>query len=68
MRGDGRGRRRRGLINAVATRYDVLLDPELCEALLDLQRDPVEAVGEAVCNMCPDEIVLNIDHFTGANS
>lgn len=66
MWGDERERRRRGLINAVAARYNVLIDPELCEALLDLQRDPVEAVGEVAGNMRPDEIVLTIDHFTEA--
>jgi len=60
---DGRERRRRGIINAVATKYSVLIDPELLYALLDLSRDPVEAVGEAVGNMQPGEIVLNVDHF-----
>jgi len=63
MSQDGKERRRRGIINAVATKYNVLIDPELLEALLDLQRDPVEAVGEVVGNMRLDEIVLSIDHF-----
>jgi len=62
MSQDGKERRRRGIINAVATKYNVLIDPELLEALLDLQSDPVEAVGE-VGNMRLDEIVLSIDHF-----
>lgn len=60
---DGRERRRRSIINAVAVRYNALIDPELLEALMDLQRDPVEAIGEVVRNMSEDEIVLNIDHF-----
>jgi len=63
---DGRERRRRGIINAVAAKYNVLIDPELLEALMDLQRDPVEAIGEAVANMRPDEIVINVSHFEGA--
>lgn len=60
MRND---RRRRGIINAVARKYSILIDPELFEALLELPHDPVEAVGEAVDHMAPDEVVLNIDHF-----
>jgi hypothetical protein len=60
---DGRERRRRGIINAVANKYNVLIDPELLEALLDLQQDPVEAIGEAVVNMRPGELVINVDHF-----
>lgn len=55
--------RRRGIINAVAQRYNVLIDPELFDALMDLSSDPVAAIGEAVMNMREDEIVLNIDHF-----
>lgn len=55
--------RRRGIINAAARRYGILIDPELFEALLELPHDPVEAVGEAVDHMAPDEVVLNIDHF-----
>ncbi|NLT36717.1 MAG: hypothetical protein GXX95_00955 [Methanomassiliicoccus sp.] len=68
MHQDGRERRRRGVIYAVANRYNVLIESELLDALLDLFSDPVEAVGEAVGNMRPDEIVLNIDHFMGASS
>lgn len=63
---DGTQRRRIGIINACASRYNVVIDPELFEALLELSSDPVAAVGEAVVNMRPDEIVLNIEHFEGA--
>jgi hypothetical protein len=56
-------KRQRGLVNAVAVKYEILLDPELLQALLSLHRDPVEAVGEAVENMQPGEIVLNLGHF-----
>lgn len=63
MSQDGKERRRRGIINAIATRYNVLIDPELLEALLTTRRDPVEAVGEVVGNMRLDEIVLSINHF-----
>ena len=58
-----RVRRRLGIINAIAVRFDVLVDPELFNALMELSRDPVAAVGEAVVNMRKDEIVLTIDHF-----
>ena len=60
---DRRERRRRGIINAVATKYNVLINPELLEALIDLQRDPVDAIGDAISSMRPDEIVINVGHF-----
>jgi len=60
---DGRLRRRRGIINAVVNRYMILVAPNLMEALMDQQRDPLEIVGEIVGNMGPDEIVLTIEHF-----
>lgn len=56
-------RRGLGIINAIAVRFDVLVDPELFDALMELSRDPVTAVREAVVNMRKDEIVLTIDHF-----
>lgn len=60
MRND---QRRRGIINAAARRYCILIDPKLFDALMDLSSDPLVAIGEAVLNMREDEVVLNIDHF-----
>jgi hypothetical protein len=63
MMRDGRERRRIGIVNAVAIRFNVLIDPELLNALLFTRRDPVEAVGEVVEKMCPGEVVLSVKHF-----
>lgn len=56
-------RRRRGVINAVASRYGVLLDPDLLEGLLDIDYDPVEAVGEILQCLPERPLVLTLDHF-----
>lgn len=58
-----RERRRRGIVNAIARKYNILVAPDLLEALLNLERDPVEVVGEVIGNMREDEVVLTIKHF-----
>lgn len=63
MSQDKRERRRRCIINAIADRYRVLIDPELLELMLDVSVDPVDAIGEVVGNMRPDEIVVTFHHF-----
>jgi S-adenosylhomocysteine hydrolase len=56
-------KRRRGLINAAARRYYVLLDPELLDVLVSTKRNPMVVIGEGIHRMRPDEIVLNLGHF-----
>ncbi len=56
-------RRRRGVINAVASRYGVLIDPDLLEGLLKINYDPVEAVGEVLQRLPDRPLVLTLDHF-----
>ena len=54
-------RRRESIINAIAIRYKVLISPELLEELLNLDDDPVEAVGEVLQHLpeCPAVLTLN---------
>lgn len=60
---DGRMRRRRGIINAVAARYSALIDPDLLDALMATRKDPLEAVSEAIGNLREGQIVLTLGHF-----
>lgn len=53
-------RRRRSVINAIANRYGVLLDPDLLEELLETD-DPVEAVGMMLEHLPQHPLVLTLD-------
>jgi hypothetical protein len=52
-------RRRKSIVNAIASRYGVLLSPELLEQLLRGDEDPVELVGRSLEQMADHPLVLS---------
>ena len=51
------------LVHSVATQFNLLHNPDICESLKVTERNPLEIVKEAIRNIQDDEVVLAPHHI-----